>query len=555
MRQRVGRGPALLAAGLLVACLAGAAGAAPEPRRIDYGDLTVLDVYGSYHEMGRQLGQLLGEDGRRVLDLNLALYRRTRPPGVRAWLFDRVVLPLAARFLSDDTGVMDEASGYAEAMGISRTDFLRSAIGAGSAGGSTVLAATRSATADGNALVVRNVDWIDFGGVLKPTVIHYHPTNGDQEYLSAGWPLLQIPTVGINASGLAFSLNYFDTDPEMDPTSSSYPYRRVLQKAKTVDEAIALFQQKFPIVLAFFGVVADAAGDIALVECTTTRCSVFRPDGDWFAHSNHARTAAMQDVDQYRGPDSLDRRRLMEAAFAPYRGRLDVAGGAEILRNRDGHPFPNASVVGNLFVLNAAILDPARRVLWHSDRMEPYAPFGRYVPLAIDGHGQGLEPIPASPFLQTEAYRAQAAAIARVRAALDAQFLAGDLARSNALWAGIFANPPGELDPSPLALAWANSLLEAADFAACRNALATHVDPAADREIQVYAALLDGACADGLGRRDDALAAYARAQALMDQVPEQSSYHSARDLVAEGRAHPLTPKDVQLGGWLSHVPP
>lgn len=534
--------------------LAGPASAS-EPRRIDHGDLIELDVYGSYEEMGGQLAELLGDDGQRVLELNLEFYRRTRPGGIGDWLFDRVVLPLAARFMSDDTGVTDEAAGYARVMGVPRSDFLRSQIGAGSAGGSTVLAATRSATADGNALLVRNVDWIDFGGLLKPTVIHYHPDNGDQEYLSAGWPLLQIPTVGINESGLAFSLNYFATDPQMQPTSRSYPYRRVLQRATTVDEAIALFQADFPIVISFFGVVADAAGDIALVECTTTRCEVFRPQDDWFAHSNHARTAGMQDEDLFRGPDSLDRRRLMEAAFAPHWGRLDVALGAEILRNREGHAFPNASVVGNLYALNSAILDPARRVLWHSDRIEPYAPFGSYVPIAIDGHGADLQPVPASPFLETDAYRAEARAIARVRAALNAQFVAEDLERANALWAEIFSDPPAELDVSLLALGWANSLFEAQQFEACTAAVERHVDATAPREVQVYAALLRGACEDGLGRRDAALASYARAAARMDEVPEQSSYTMARHLVATGQTRPLRPDDVSLSGWLSHVPP
>ena len=279
------RALAILAAAALL--LGGSAGAA-EPRRIDHGDLILLEVYGSYREMGRQAGQLLGEDGRRVLELNLETYRRSQPGGLSAWLFDRVALPLTARFLSDDTGVAAEAAGYAEALDVSRADFMRSQLGAGAGAGSTVLAATRSATADGNALLVRNVDWIDFGGLLKPTVIHYHPDNGDQEYLSAGWPLLQLPTVGINASGLAFSFNYFATDPQMEPTSNSYPYRRVLQKASTVEQAIALLQSDFPIVIAGFFVVADAAGDLALVECTTTRCEVFRPGQDWFAHSNHA---------------------------------------------------------------------------------------------------------------------------------------------------------------------------------------------------------------------------------------------------------------------------
>jgi len=538
-----------------VASGVGAAAFAAEPRRIDHGDLIVLEVHGSHREMGRQIGELLGEDGRRVLELNLGFYRRSQTGGLGAWLFDHITLPVAARLMSDDTGVMDEAAGMAEAFGVSRADFLRSQIGAGTAAGSTVLAATRSATADGNALLARNVDWIDFGGLLKPTVVHYHPDDGDQEYLAAAWPLLQLPIVGVNESGVAFSFNYFATDPQSEPTSRSYPHRRVLQRARSVQEAIELFQADFPIVISAFGVVADAAGDIALLECTTLRCEVFRPEGDWFAHSNHARTLPMQPVDLFRGPDSLDRRRLMEAAFAPHAGRLDARRAAEILRNREGHAHPNASIVGNLFVLNAAIVEPARRVLWHSDLIQPYAPFGRYVPIAIDGHGADLEPIAASAFLETDAYRDEAREIARVRAAWNAHLVSGDPARASALWAEVFADPPRHLDASVLALGYAYGLLAAERFEDCLSVLARHVGSDATREASVSSALLRGACEDGRGRRDDAVASYARATALMDEVPDQTSYHGMRRLASTGRERPLSPAEVDLGGWLTHVPP
>ena len=93
------------------------------------------------------------------------------------------------------------------------------------------------------------------------------------------------------------------------------------------------------------------------------------------------------------------------------------------------------------------------------------------------------------------------------------------------------------------------------DFEACASALDTHGDAAASREVRVYAAMLLGVCEDGLGRRDRAVASYARAAALMDEVSDYSSYDFVRDLVAAGQAHALAPKDVELSGWLSHVPP
>jgi len=527
---------------------------AGEPSRTDYGALIVLDVYGSYREMGRQAAELLGDDGRRVYDLDLNLYRRMLPTGIQAWLFDRVGLPIFSWFMSDDTGVMEEAAGYAEALGVSRADFLRAQIGSAEAAGSTVFVATRSATADGNAIVGRNVDWTDFGGRLRPIAIRFHPDDGDFDYVSVGWPLLQIPTVGVNEKGVAFSLNYFATDPQMVETSRSYPQRRVLQKAGSVEEAIQLFQSDFPIVISSFGVLADAAGDIALLECSTERCEVFRPEADWFAHSNHARTASMMAQDLFRGPDSIDRRRLMERAVEPHLGRIDVARAARILRDRSGHEFPNASVVGNFFVLNAAIVEPARRTLWHSDVRQPYAPFGRYVPITIGDAADPGSPVPASSFLQTEAYRQEAAAVSRVRAAEDAHDIDRDVARANELWAEFFAEPTSSLDLSPISIGWAFSLVAEERFDEAISVLDRHVGEGASREVRVVAALLKGTCADGLGLRDEAAASYALAAALMDEVPDLSSYTRWRGIAKAGLDHRLSPGELELSWWATHVP-
>ena len=60
---------------------------------------------------------------------------------------------------------------------------------------------------------------------------------------------------------------------------------------------------------------------------------------------------------------------------------------------------------------------------------------------------------------------------------------------------------------------------------------------------------------DGRGERDRAVASYARAAALMDEVPAYSSYDFMRDQAAAGQAHALGPDDVEIGGWLTHTPP
>jgi hypothetical protein len=199
-------------------------------------------------------------------------------------------------------------------------------------------------------------------------------------------------------------------------------------------------------------------------------------------------------------------------------------------------------------------VEPSKGILWHSDTLQPYAPFGRYVPIAIGDAADPGAPIPAAPFLETEAYREEAAEVARVRAAQSAHDIDGDVERANRLWAELFADPPARLDLPPISLGWAYSLMAAERFEEAAAVLDAHVDEASSREVRVAAALLGGACADASGDREKATSHYGEAAALMEEVPDQSFYDLLRELAAEGRRRALAPEEVQLSWWVTHVP-
>jgi hypothetical protein len=312
----------LLAATLLAASLFGLrdAPAAPapfQPSRREMGELIVLEVGGSYEEMGRQQAELLGPDLRRVYAQQLREHERALERGGLAdRALDTLGIPvwsaLGGRF--DDSHFHEEIAGMAAGLGVPQSNLLRALLALG--GGSTVFAATRSATADGKALIGRNVDWDDELGKRRPLVVHLHPSGGDLEHLFVGWPLVGLPTVGVNAAGFALSFNYFVTDPQVGMLMPQWPHRRALQTARTVEEGIEIFTRARERGISTFMVMADAAGDLAMVECTPSRCGVFRPEGDWFGQANHARTPEMVPFDRYRSPDSFDRRAGMERAVA-----------------------------------------------------------------------------------------------------------------------------------------------------------------------------------------------------------------------------------------------
>src|SRR4030095_12774831 len=111
----------------------------------------------------------LGADLRRVYDLQHGDYEAAiAGGGIGARLLDGVAIPLwsgiGGRF--DDSHFHDELGGMASGLGVAPRDLLRALLSLG--GGSTVFAATRTATADGQALIGRHVGWGDGLGARRP---------------------------------------------------------------------------------------------------------------------------------------------------------------------------------------------------------------------------------------------------------------------------------------------------------------------------------------------------------------------------------------------------
>jgi hypothetical protein len=554
------RAPLALAAAL-VAVVAGAAPAAEPleaghfaPTRRDLGDLIVVDVAGSYEEMGRQQAELLGDDLRRVFEQQRREHERAvARGGVGAALLDAVGIPLWSGVggAFEDSHFHEELAGMAAGLGVSRRELMRALLALG--GGSTVFAATRTATADGAALIGRNVDWDDALGARRPLLVRYRPANGDLEHLFAGWPLVGLPTVGVNAAGFALSFNYFETDPQVGLLLPQWPHRRALQTARTVEEGIAIFVGARERGISTFMVMADAAGDLAMVECSPSRCAVFRPDGDWFGQANHARTPEMIPFDRYRSPDSFDRRAGIEAAVARRLPGLTPEAAADVLRDRSTHPWPNASNVANLAVLNAAVVHPASRTLWHSTTMQPLAPFGEYAGFSLAEGAPAPRPITASPLLAGEAMARERAAVAEGRLALHA--LADErFAEARTGFDALLAEAPPVLDPSRIAVgaAWAR-----AGEGDCEGAIVTLAPALAEGatdEVRIYATSLRALCADRLGRREEAVGLHRETLARIGAHPEWNVFEKTAALARAGIEASVAEREPALSVYVLRLP-
>jgi len=513
---------ALLAVSFFVHTLK--ARAADCPRREDIGDLIVLRVCGDYREMGRQEVALLEQEPPQRYSLmrqyayqRMAYYRGLAHASLGARLFDKLGFPILVPLesIGDDSGYFHESHGIGDALGVSRANALRFQLG-GLAGGSTVFVATGSATADGGAIIGRDVDWDDHYGLLRPAVVIYSPKGGAQSFISVCWPLAGGPAVGMNSSGLALSFNWFD-GPD-DPLTLLFPgwtVRLVLEKAHTVAEAETLFTRaRRPGIAGFFS-LADAAGNIGLVECTASTCAVDQNLGTWFSQTNNALTPQMIAHQTYRPERNSIRKAAMDNAVRPYLGRISPQIAAYILRNRANSPYIGDLTVANAGTFISAVAQPNTRTLWVSTTRQPLAPFGEYVPFSPDGPARAVA-LPADPRLGTPVLNHYAAVVEKLRQAVRSfdQRRLSDAART-------LNEVRGDPLVDPTQLAWARARIK---WAEGDGAKAAGLLRPLDRDdvlfdLRIRTILARGIIADQQGRRLHAVALYRYGLQVMDAHP------------------------------------
>jgi hypothetical protein len=482
--------------------------AAPAPRREDVGDLIVLHLYGSYREMGRQQVDLLGQTARDMYDMHRADWSQLLSGfGTMARVADTFLPRLWMRLGRgyDDSGFYDEIGGIGDGLRVSPAAAWRGVFG--SLGGqTTTFAATRAATADGNAILAKNSDWPDRYGRRPQMVTHYHPDNGDLGHVVAGWPLTPLGAAGLNEAGLAYGLNFFNADQVLHiGLRPRWPYRRILQKATTVAEAVRLISESPNRGMSGFVSLADAGGDVALLECTAQACESVAVNGDWFAQSNFARTEKMVPHDRGRSLDAFTRRPAMEAAVGAALGTITPEVASAILRDRSNSPYVNESVVANASAFHSVIIHPASRALWHSTARQPQAPFGELAGFTPASDSPPPPALPADERFSSPEMEREHALISDVRHAMRL-FDEGDVPEALAIWEGLADEPL--LEPRRTRWACARAKWTLGEVEAALALLEGLEGDETPFDVRANALAARAQILDRLGRREEALAAY-----------------------------------------------
>ncbi len=216
----------------------------------------------------------------------------------------------------------------------------------------STIALPASASPDGVARMGRNLDF-DSGGILDKhsVLIVYHPA-GKYAFAAIGWPGMIGVLSGMNQYGLCLANMEVDR-PVRAPSAMPYMllYRSVLEKCRTVDEAIALLQNT-PRQSANNLMLMDAAGDRAVAEIRPEAVTVRRGEpASGLISTNHQ-----------RGRDTETRGRcwrydLLHASSSRLFGRIDR-------RALQGMLQKVVQGSGGTMTLQSMVFEPSSRVIY-----------------------------------------------------------------------------------------------------------------------------------------------------------------------------------------------
>jgi hypothetical protein len=208
------------------------------------------------------------------------------------------------------------------------------------------------ASPDGVARFGRNLDFPSFDIADKASVVLvYKPQDGRYAFAAVAWPGMCGVLSGMNEHGLTLA-NMEVTRTRRLPTAMPYVllYRTLLERCRTVDEAIALLE-KTPRQSANNLMLMDAAGDRAVAEITPEGVAVRRGvTGEALFSTNHQRG------DDTQTPGLCPRYDSLHDTSAKQFGKIDVKAIETML----------AAASQKKLTLQSMVFEPSNRVIYLS---------------------------------------------------------------------------------------------------------------------------------------------------------------------------------------------
>lgn len=174
---------------------------------------------------------------------------------------------------------------------------------------------------------------------------------------------------GVNAHGLAAGLCFVYPKMKKPGFNAGMLIRYILEKCRTTGEALSALKN-LPIASSQTITLADAGGDIAVVECNAEKLVVVLPEPgrNFVAAANCFVTSEMQayrntEIDDWRADE---RYRTAQAALADYQENLSVALAKDILAGKHGFMCQYDRKM-NADTVWSVVYDLRRRQIWRAE--------------------------------------------------------------------------------------------------------------------------------------------------------------------------------------------
>jgi predicted choloylglycine hydrolase len=207
-----------------------------------------------------------------------------------------------------------------------------------------------SAAPDGIARFGRNLDFPSFDIADRQSVVLIFRPAGRYAFASIAWPGMIGVLSGMNEHGLALANMEVDRGRRI-PSAMPYMllYRTILERCRTVEEAIALLQTT-PRQTANNLMLMDASGDRAVAEITPDAVTVRRaPDTAALISTNHQR--GDEDLDTHGRCERFD---SLHDVAADRWGRIDASALERML----------GRVAQGEMTLQSMVFEPSTRTLY-----------------------------------------------------------------------------------------------------------------------------------------------------------------------------------------------
>lgn len=227
---------------------------------------------------------------------------------------------------------------------------------------------------DGHALIARNFDF-EGGDIFdKDKIVLAVQPEGRFGFVSVSWAGMAGVVSGINEHGLSIVMNAgASADYRRIGAPTTLLTRHALEEATTVDEAIDIVTAQPRFVSDILG-MADAQGDVAVVELTPHSFSVRRGQGLLLA-TNHMESAALVDdpVNLRRQEQNTTRARHARLTYltAQSSGPIGEDDLLAFMRDRQGKlgrplPLAHRHAVDAFIATHSVIMDATAGAIWVS---------------------------------------------------------------------------------------------------------------------------------------------------------------------------------------------